>query len=406
MLASTSRVGMGCRGSSATLAGRGGAAALPRARTQFCPSAAARAPPRLVAAAPSRAPPKKHPSSLSVAAAAATKKDDNPSPAPPPSDATKKRFDAMLAQLRSTGLNQEKARRLLKAWAKAGALEPEALKQLLLRRALTPARALGIQAAIDALAGVVGFASGASIGRAEEFPFQILAQVACYFGGMWYVISGLSGGSALVQVLLAARRYASSADALLAAVQLLAGPEAAAAAAAEASSSGGVGVGRVAANLSLAVNAAKVVAALDAIAGQLRAMDAEEGASSKKSTLINLAAFCTLQHAEEKEGLVPGDYGLSEKEATDIARVFAMYDRNENFVLDPEELGAMVRELGRDLSDAEVKEAARLMAGDAASASSAAAAAAAGPRGVTFSQFVGWWTGRRPADKKAPARAA
>lgn len=321
----------------------------------------------------------------------ASKNDDNNNNGAPSSssDDRKRRYDAMLEQLRSTGLNQEKARRLLKVWAKAGALTPEELQRLLVKRSLAPARALGIQGGIDLGAAAFGFYTGSTIGQAGDFPGKIFLQIACYFGAMWYAISGCAGLAALATVVSAAKKYASSADALLAAVQTLAGPEGVAAAAREA------GIGALAANVALAVNTAKVVAALDSVAQQLREMEAAAssgseseaaatGAPLKRSTLVNLAAFLTVQDAEEKAGFRPEDYGLTEKEATDIAAVFAMFDSNENFILEKEELGAMCRRLGRELSDAEVREAVRLMVGGGADARA--------ERGVTFPQFVKWWT--------------
>lgn len=329
--------------------------------------------------------------------------DGGPSSTPPqtppptgPEEDQKRRFESMLAELRATGLDQQKARRLLKAWAKAGALDPEQLRALLVRRSLAPARALGVQGGIDLLAAGLGFYSGSGIAQAADFPGKIALEAVCYFGAMWYAISGAAGWAALAQALVASRRYASSADALLAAVQTLAGPEGVSAAAAEAKGRGG-GVGALAANVALAVSTAKVVAALDGVARQLREMDAAGGAGAaasgassdgpaplQRSTLVNLAAYLTMQDASERAGFRPEDYGLTEKEATDIAGIFAMFDTNENYLLESSELRSMCGRLGRDLSDAEAREAARLMAGGDGGAAA---------RGVTFPQFVAWWTG-------------
>jgi hypothetical protein len=370
------------------------------------------------------------------------------SPPPPPPDEQQKRrgYDAMLAQLRATGLNQDKARRLLKAWARAGALEPEQLRRLLVKRSLAPARSLGLQGAVDLGAAAFGFYTGQTVGQAGEFPGKLALQFACYFGATWYLTSGFAGLSALAQAVAAARRYASSADALLAAVSTLAGPEGVAAAAREGAgpgpASGGgaaAGVGALAAKVALAVNTSKVVAALDSVAQQLREMEAaaaagggapgpspsssssssssssaaaaaEEGnAPLRRPTLVSLAAFLTLQDAEERGGFRPADYGLTEAEATDIAAVFAMFDSNENFVLEEGELGDMLRRLGRELSLSEVQEAARLMAGGGGGDGGGAAGAG---RGITFPQFVGWWTrtgggaGKKGAAAAAAAAAA
>ncbi len=45
--------------------------------------------------------------------------------------------------------------------------------------------------------------------------------------------------------------------------------------------------------------------------------------------------------ARESLGFKPEAYGLTEKEAGNIAFAFATYDTNQNFKLEPSELGAL-----------------------------------------------------------------
>lgn len=76
---------------------------------------------------------------------------------------------------------------------------------------------------------------------------------------------------------------------------------------------------------------------------------------SEASTLSNLSAYLTLSHAREAFGFEPAAYGLSEKEASDIAGVFAQYDRNDDGKIDSRELRQLCSGLGKDLSDEEAK---------------------------------------------------
>lgn len=61
----------------------------------------------------------------------------------------------------------------------------------------------------------------------------------------------------------------------------------------------------------------------------------QAGASS--DTLKNLSAFLLLQRAEQK-GFDPEKYGLTHDKAADYAAVFAKYDVNDDFSLEPNEM--------------------------------------------------------------------
>lgn len=65
---------------------------------------------------------------------------------------------------------------------------------------------------------------------------------------------------------------------------------------------------------------------------------AKAGAAGASSdTLKNLSAFLLLQRAEQK-GFDPEKYGLTEDKAADYAAVFAKYDVNDDFSLEPNEI--------------------------------------------------------------------
>jgi hypothetical protein len=57
-----------------------------------------------------------------------------------------------------------------------------------------------------------------------------------------------------------------------------------------------------------------------------------------KDTLSNLSAYLALQRAEEKYGFDPAAYGLTEKDAANIAAVFAEFDVNDDGRLELSEL--------------------------------------------------------------------
>ena len=54
-------------------------------------------------------------------------------------------------------------------------------------------------------------------------------------------------------------------------------------------------------------------------------------------TLKNLSAFLLLQRAEQK-GFEAEKYGITQDKAADFAAVFAKYDVNDDFSLEPSEI--------------------------------------------------------------------
>ena len=56
------------------------------------------------------------------------------------------------------------------------------------------------------------------------------------------------------------------------------------------------------------------------------------------STLTNLSAYLTLSKARDTYGFQPERYGLSDKEAAEIAAIFSKYDLNDDMRLEELEL--------------------------------------------------------------------
>lgn len=51
--------------------------------------------------------------------------------------------------------------------------------------------------------------------------------------------------------------------------------------------------------------------------------------------------FPSVAQARDTLGFRPENYGLNDQEASNIAYAFAVYDTNQNFKLEPSELGAL-----------------------------------------------------------------
>ena len=59
---------------------------------------------------------------------------------------------------------------------------------------------------------------------------------------------------------------------------------------------------------------------------------------AEASTLRNLSAYLTLSKAREAYGFKPEKYGLSDKDAAEIASIFSKYDVNDDMRLEELEL--------------------------------------------------------------------
>ncbi|KAF6261256.1 hypothetical protein COO60DRAFT_1503069 [Scenedesmus sp. NREL 46B-D3] len=274
-----------------------------------------------------------------------------------------KRYSRMVEELSKTGMTPAKAKDTLRIWAELGAKDPEQLKQLLVKRSLAPLTALAVQSVLDFVACGGGFYIGRISGQAD-FPGAILISLLGYFFACYYFLQAVFQITALTSLGVAARRYSTDAAVLLEAVRQLAGP------------ASGLSVVDSAA---LVVNTLKVIQTLEKIGEQLQDITAGTG-----SSLSNLSAYLTLQRAEEMYGFEPAKYGLSEAQAADIAGVFSRYDTNEDGRLEQSELRRLCSQLGTDISDAEAKEAVRIL--DSGSTGY-----------IQFGDFVEWYMGRRPS---------
>jgi hypothetical protein len=174
---------------------------------------------------------------------------------PKPSKRTvKSALDEALDELQKKGMTPAKAREILKIWADLGAKDPAQLQELLVKRSLKPVTSLAFQTFLDSVAAIGGFYTGNLVGQAD-FTGSIFVSLAIYFFAFYYFIQAGAELAALVSLIAAARRYSTNTEALLAAVQQLAGP------------ASGLGVLN---SVQLAVNTYKIIQTLDSISESLK----------------------------------------------------------------------------------------------------------------------------------------
>jgi hypothetical protein len=241
--------------------------------------------------------------------------------------------------LRASGVDKSVAQRVLKSWETTGAAaDPDALRKVLITRSLRSAAAILLQAGIDTGAAFGAFSWGTFLDTpaGADVPGRGVLQALSFALAFYFAVGVVSDLFVLGALSVAAARYGANAGAVLAAVRELAGAP-----------SGVAALDRAAS----AVSTLKVVAALNEIADLLKAQ-VSAGGGDAPSTLQNLSALLTLSRAEER-GFDAGALGLTRGDAAALAAAFAKYDANDDMVLQPTELSAMIKGEGYELTPAE-----------------------------------------------------
>jgi hypothetical protein len=267
-------------------------------------------------------------------------------------------------ELKAMGLTPRSAQAMLNSWRSMGVTDTKNLNKVVAKQAIRPITGLLIQALLDGATCAISFYLADAISDTFTFPGKILVLAATYFLAIYYLIQSVFEVGAIAIIIVGALKYRTNAAALYEAVQQLAGPQS---------------NFSVVNQAELAVNSVKVMQALD------RAMDVlkdEFRSGSDANTMENLSAYLTLQRAQQVFGFKPEKYGLSEREAADIAMVFSRYDVNDDGKLQCSELRSLCSRLGQDLSGPEVEQAVRML--DKSNSGV-----------VEFNAFVEWWTRRR-----------
>jgi len=267
--------------------------------------------------------------------------------------------------LKKQGFQKENAQRILQLWKEGGAESPEQLRRLFLRGSLRPLAVVLLQLVLDAGATYGSFVFAASITRLPGLPLPALVSALGTFAGFYFLTSAAFDIVTLGTILWSIYRFGTNAEAFMKALESIAG---------------GPDI-TVIGKAKTIVDAFKVIQALNQIADILR-----EKGTGEITSLENLSAYLTLSHAENNYGFKPEKYGLSEKEATNIAVIFSRYDQNDDGVLQTSELGNLATELGTPLEEEELNAAMKVIDTDSSGV-------------IEFEEFVDWWVNKVKPDR-------
>lgn len=252
--------------------------------------------------------------------------------------------EKLVQDFKKGGLDKSTAQRVLDMWKETGASDEDGLKKLLVRRSLTQALTIVIQAALDAGAAYGAFSLAGFLGAAENIPLHNIWGFGATFLGSYFGTGVIFDLFTLGALISASLQFQTDSAAFMAAVKEIAG-----------ASGGNTGL-NVVDKAAQARSTLKVLQALSNISNLLKEEGAKSGDASA-GTLGSLSTYLLLQKAEEQYGWTPEKQGLSNDEAGTIARLFARYDTNSDDRLDLSEIKVLARDLEVDLSEDEVKEA-------------------------------------------------
>jgi hypothetical protein len=224
---------------------------------------------------------------------------------------------------------------------------------------------------VDGIICFGGFYVASLASASEGFPSRILFILAGNFVGLYYLSGIVLELGLAAAIIYSTFRYGTSSTELLVAVKQLAGP------------ASGLNIVDKASSV---VNTLKVLQALEEVARLMQEMYGQSTGEARDS-LKNLSAMLTLSRAKSDLGFDPGQYGLTEKQAGNIALAFSEFDLNDNGSLDISEIGNLCSSLGWKLEEAELKEAYMTLDTDENGK-------------VDFKEFVDWWCLRCPLDKR------
>ncbi|KAG1658497.1 hypothetical protein FOA52_011963 [Chlamydomonas sp. UWO 241] len=295
---------------------------------------------------------------------------------PPPADDP--RVTAVLDEMKKSGMTASKAKELLNGWTKQGVESPDELRKVLVQRSLAPLGGAALQSGIDAIVSYGGFTLASTVSESPGLGFlpKISLELLGNFAGIYYGVNSVLELLVVGAILFSAYKYGTSAPQVLAAVRQLAEPS-------------GLSIVDKAKQVA---NTVQVLRTLDEVAGVLRQQFGELGTArggKSADSLQNLSALLTLKTAEER-GFSRKAFGLSERQATNIALAFCTYDTNDNGMLERSELGKLCDDLGQSerLSETDLKAAFETLDTDNSGF-------------ISFPEFVAWWAGRCPVDPKA-----
>lgn len=264
--------------------------------------------------------------------------------------------------MKKGGIDSSTAQRILDTWEKTGATSTDALRKMLLGRSLKTVGVVLFQLLLDAGAAYGSYNSARYIGQ-EQFLGKIVVEYGAYFLASYFAVGVIFDTFTLGVLASSAVQYSTNTEAFMAAVKEVAG-----------ASKRGPNI-NVVEKAQTAVNAVKVASALNQISGLLKKEKAEA------STLRNLSAYLTLSKARDAYGFEPQKYGLSDKDAAEIAAIFSKYDVNDDMRLEELELRRLATQQNVSLNEDELTAAMKLLD-------------KRGSGYVEFDEFVDWWVNK------------
>ncbi|KAI8113161.1 hypothetical protein M9435_003166 [Picochlorum sp. BPE23] len=280
--------------------------------------------------------------------------------------ATEKDQEKLKEQLESSGLTPEKAREILKTWQDdvGHRITPEDLRKILVGQSKKALALVLFSTVLDMGAAYGAFVAGGYLGLAsEDYGIAaVIGQAIAYLLAGYYVSGALFDVFKLITVTIAGIQFNLNSAAFLNAVEGIA------------KTNSGFNVADKAQD---AVNSVKIIQAMNKMVELLK--KEEEQMASSNDMLTDLGAYLALSKAENAFGFDAEKYGLTEKEAADIAGIFSKYDLNDDGVISRDEFRKLCADFSPEIeSAAEVDAAIRLI--DTNKDGS-----------IDLSEFIRWW---------------
>lgn len=272
-------------------------------------------------------------------------------------------------ELQKSGLTPEKAREIMKSWQDevGHELSPEDLRKILVGQSQKALALVIFSTLLDAGAAYGAFAAGGFLGLASEDygVAAIIGQAIAYLLAGYYVTGAVFDIFKIVTVTVASYQFNVNSAAFLHAVDSI--------------SKSGLNIADKATE---AVNSVKVAQAMKKIVELLRIEGEKTSPNESMDMLSDLGAYLTLAKAESMQDFDAAEFGLSEKEAGDIAAIFSRFDLNDDGVISRDEFKRLCAEYSPEIqSETEISAALSIIDTNKDGT-------------IDLKEFVRWWQGK------------
>lgn len=271
-------------------------------------------------------------------------------------------------ELQKSGLTPSRAKEIMESWQDevGHELTPEDLRKILVGQSQKALALVIFSTVLDAGAAYGAFAAGGFLGLASEDygVAAIVGQAIAYLLAGYYLTGVIFDAFKIVTVAIASIQFNVNSAAFLNAVESI--------------SKSGL---NIADKANEAVNSVKVAQAMKKI---VALMQEEEEMSSTRSVdmLSDLGAYLTLAKAESMQNFDASEFGLTEKEAGDIASIFSRFDLNDDGVINRDEFKKLCAEYSPEIqSDEDISYALTMIDTNADGT-------------IDLQEFVRWWQGK------------